>query len=99
MMLFGLGVLIYRLLMCNRHPFSGIWKGPGEEPESDNICIQLGCYVHKEGSLMPPRCRRFHLSLGALSPELRGLFGRCFDAGLHDPSRPTDRPRMACSLE
>jgi len=64
---FGLGVLIYRLLMCNAHPFVGVWRGSDDAPDSDDRCVELGCYVHKAGALMRP-----HPSLPAvraLSPE------------------------------
>lgn len=85
---FGMSVLIYRLLMCNAHPFVGRWRGPGEVPVSDDRCVELGCYVHNEGALMQPL--PIVPPIRALPPDVRDLFSRCFDTGLTDPSfRPT----------
>jgi formylglycine-generating enzyme required for sulfatase activity len=88
---FGLGVLMYKLLMCGAHPFVGLWQGDGEEPTtSDDECVQMGWYVHRRSSPMAPRPTVPPLE--ALPAEVQTLFFRCFDQGRSDPSaRPSAR--------
>jgi serine/threonine protein kinase len=87
---FGLGVLMYKLLMCGAHPFVGVWRGRGEEPASDDDCVRMGSYVHRPSSPMTPRSTVPPLDV--LPPDIQSLFFRCFDKGQTDP---TARPNAS----
>lgn len=86
--LFGLGVLLFQLLMEGTHPFQVRFTGSGEPPELVEL-IRDGRFPHGVGSAMwqpPPLAPPF----GMLDTRLRGLFTRCFVNGHHDPqARPT----------
>jgi formylglycine-generating enzyme required for sulfatase activity len=85
---FGLGVLTFKLLMCDVHPFVGAWQGSGDPPGTDDGCVQLRSYVYRRGSLMAPKPTVPPLQ--SLPPTVQTLFTRCFDDGLSDPdARPT----------
>jgi len=86
--LFGLGVLLFQLLMEGTHPFQVRFTGAGEPPEPAAV-IRDGRFSHAAGSAMwqpPPLAPPF----GMLDARLRALFTRCFVNGHHDPrERPT----------
>lgn len=87
--LFGLGVLIFQLLMEGTHPFSSV-DPSAEEPPPLATRIGLGEYpYHPEsrGNLTPPPLAPAY---EILHPEIRRLFDRCFFEGHKNPSaRPT----------
>lgn len=85
--LFGLGVLLFHLLMEGSHPFQARFTGAGDSPEPIEM-IQQGNFPHGTGSAMwqpPPAAPAY----GMLDPKLRSLFTRCFVNGHRDPkARP-----------
>jgi hypothetical protein len=100
--LFGLGVLLFRLLMEGHHPFDGTPAaagGPAELVER----IAAGPFPYAAGTptatgfagttrvspLHPPRTAP---PFQVLSPPLQMLFRECFEAGFHNPAR---RPQAA----
>ncbi len=92
--LFGLGVLLFQLLMEGSHPFQIRFAGVGEPPEL-NERIRDGRFPHGTGSAMwqpPPQAPPFEM----IDVRLRGLFTRCFVNGHRNPkARPTaDEWRM-----
>jgi DNA-binding helix-hairpin-helix protein with protein kinase domain len=93
--LFGLGVLIFKLLLCDAHPFVGVWRSRGEPPSSDDECVRMGAYVGKKSSLMGPKPTVPRLD--SLAPSIRELFTLCFDSGYASPNlRPSAKEwRMA----
>ncbi len=85
---FGLGVLLFLLLMEGTHPFATrIAAGADALPVEERI--RLGHFPHarEDDACHPPRMSpRFD----ALHPGLRALFVRCFVEGHGDPSaRPS----------
>ena len=93
--LFGLGVLLFQLLMEGTHPFQIRFTGAGEPPQLVQL-IRDGRFPHDTGSAMwqpPPLAPPF----GMLDFRLRRLFTRCFVNGHRDPqARPTaDEWRVA----
>lgn len=86
--LFGLGVLLFQLLMEGSHPFQARYTGAGDSPEPVEV-IRHGHFPHGTGSAMwqpPPMAPPF----GMLDPRLRYLFTRCFVNGHRDPkARPS----------
>ncbi len=100
--LFGLGVLLFRLLMEGHHPFDGTPAdagGPAGLPER----IAAGPFPYAAGTptstgfqgttrvspLHPPRTAP---PFQVLSPALQMLFRECFEAGFLNPAR---RPQAA----
>ncbi len=86
--LFGLSVIIFRLLMEGTHPFDAVFTSHGEPPPLESR-IAAGHFPHgtktvpwKPKPLAPP----FRI----LHPQLRQLFVQCFQDGHNNPSmRPT----------
>ena len=84
--LFGLGVLIFMLLMNGKHPFSGRWTGPGDLFLTTKIQNGWFPYFKVHPSLIPPP----KTTLSNLDPSIVSLIKRCFVDGHQDPSlRPT----------
>jgi serine/threonine protein kinase len=82
--LFGLGVVIFQLLMEGTHPFAGVYRGVGDAPAIEDR-IKAGHFPHGRfrvpyGSvpLAPP--------FEVLHPKLQRLAARCFEDGHRDPS-------------
>jgi formylglycine-generating enzyme required for sulfatase activity len=88
---FGLGVLIFQLLMEGNHPFRGRWLGQSDPPPLEEK-IRLGLFPYDEGSLglvAPPPTG---LWLDTLHPQVASLMRRCFVDGHEQPnSRPTPK--------
>ncbi|MDA0709342.1 MAG: protein kinase [bacterium] len=84
--LFGLGVLIFQLLMEGFHPFTGIYKGIGDPPAiEDRIASGHFPYCHRwfrpyDPSPLSP-------DLNILHGEVKNLFMRCFEEGHKNPQR------------
>ena len=86
---FGLGVVIFQLMMEGRHPYAGRYTGQGEPPAiEDNI--SRGHFLHSEGRSVPliegPGYMPWHTLDGAIAE----MFRLCFEGG-HDNQivRPT----------
>ena len=91
--LFGLAVLIFQLLMEGAHPFSGVYKGPGE-PLPVSEYIAHGDFAFNTCSASGSRSRvsppRLAPPFAMVYPKLQGLFQHCFLQGHRDPSmRPS----------
>ena len=86
--LFGLGVLIFRLLMEGTHPFDGNFQGKGDPP-LHNERISSGHFPHSIGRRVPYLPPKNSTPFEILHPALRQLFVRCFEDG-HD--NPNTRP-------
>jgi hypothetical protein len=86
---FGLGVLIFQLLMEGTHPFSGVWLGTRDPPPiEERIRHGSSPYAGAKSATPMPGAPPFdNLPMG-----LRTLFQRCFIDGIQTPgARPTPR--------
>ena len=87
--LFGLGVLIFQLLMEGTHPFEGIFQGTGDPPPKEKR-ISAGHFPYSRN--VPYRPKPFAPSFNTISPSLQKLFLQCFKDGHQDPkARPDAR--------
>jgi len=85
--LFGLGVLIFQLLMEGTHPFDGVFTGQGESPEIKDR-IKSGHFPHGKRSI--PYKPKPLISFQMLPIALQELFLLCFEEGHRNPAaRPT----------
>jgi DNA-binding helix-hairpin-helix protein with protein kinase domain len=97
--LFGLGVLIFQLLMEGTHPFSGIYQGIPEPPPYE-ARIASGHFTYSQKRQVPylptPIAPRWEM----LHPALQALFLRCFEDGHHDPEmRPNAQAWLSAIAE
>lgn len=86
--LFGLGVLVFHLLMEGVHPYSAKYTGQGDPPVlQKNVSSGSFPYAARIPQFEPmPSAPPF----GMLAPALRILFIRCFVTGHREPRlRPT----------
>lgn len=85
---FGLAVLCFQLLFMGRHPFSGRYRGPGEDSLERAIQEYRFAYSRTANrKLMEPPPHTLQLS--AVSPRVANLFERAFDeAAVRHSSRP-----------
>ena len=102
--LFGLGVLIFQLLMEGTHPFAGVFTGHGDDPPLDAQAFPAVIFRMALGACRTNRCptrRRWRRSFtpgssGCLFNALRRATGTLADAptrGLtHRPGRRRERP-------
>jgi WD40 repeat protein len=88
---FGLGVLIFQLLMDGSHPFRAQYLGAGDPPSiEERIARGWFPYAPKPGGPVapPPNVP----SLDVLSPEVAALVRRCFVNGHRRPeARPSPK--------
>jgi DNA-binding helix-hairpin-helix protein with protein kinase domain len=92
--LFGLGVLIFQLLMEGTHPFSGIYQGAGEPPPYE-ARIASGHFTYSRNRRVPYTPTPIAPAWEVLHPGLQELFLRCFESG---HSNPLLRPSAATWL-
>ena len=86
--LFGLGVLIYQLLMEGTHPFGGVFRGQGEAPELKER-IKAGHFPHGRRGI-PYNPMPLAPSFQMLPVALQELFLLCFEQGHgNSAARPT----------
>lgn len=85
--LFGLGVLLFQLLMEGYHPFAGVLDSSVSVGRVDLYAIQQGLFPYDRASKItpPPSAPNFD----RLHPQLQQLFKRCFQSGY---IRPDLRP-------
>ncbi len=87
--LFGLGVLIFQLLMQGQHPFAGKYQGQGETPEIKDR-IKVGHFHHGNNKQVPYAPIPMAPAFAILPLGLQALFIQCFEAGHNAPDqRPT----------
>ncbi|HVE75401.1 MAG TPA: hypothetical protein VND22_01395 [Actinomycetota bacterium] len=93
--LFGLGVLIFKLLMLGTHPFQA--KGPAvAELPSTESKILAGTYPHEgRKGLRPPE---FSPPIDVLPPAIRALAARCFVKGHSKPMARPDAEEWASAM-
>ncbi|MEG4917454.1 SUMF1/EgtB/PvdO family nonheme iron enzyme [Microcoleus sp. B7-D4] len=88
--LFGLGVLIFQLLMEGMHPFAAVYQGT-EEPPPMETRILAGHFPYGTKKV-PYRPGPMALKFDVLHPRLRELFVYCFEDGHNNPQgRPDAR--------
>lgn len=81
---FGLGVLIFQLLMEGNHPFRAQWLGKGDPPPIEER-IALGGFPYTATSDVPVRPPKYAPDMNLLHPEISELIRRCFIDGHRDP--------------
>jgi serine/threonine protein kinase len=86
--LFGLGVLIFQLLMEGTHPFSGVYEGSDEPPPIETR-IQRGYFPYGTKKV-PIKPMPVAPSFDILHPKLREMFIQCFEEGYQKPSARPD---------
>ena len=94
--LFGLGVLIFQLLMEGTHPFEGIFQGTGDPPPKEKR-ISAGHFPYSRN--VPYRPKPFAPLFNTVSPSLQKLFLRCFKDGHQDPKARPDARTWVEALE
>lgn len=95
--LFGMGVLLFQLLMEGTHPFSGVFLEKGDPPPEE-VRIQQGHfpYARKKTPYRPmPKAPPFDI----LSPALQALFRRCFEDGHTAPDARPDARTWVYALQ
>jgi DNA-binding helix-hairpin-helix protein with protein kinase domain len=78
--LFGLGVLIFQLLMEGTHPFSGIYQGIPEPPPYE-ARIAAGHFTYSKKRKVPYLPTPIAPPWEMLHPRLQELFVQCFEDG------------------
>jgi serine/threonine protein kinase len=86
---FGLGVLIFQLLMGGSHPFRGQWEG-ADDPPSIEERIRRGAFPYMSSPPLPVVPPRYGAGLEVLHPPVADLVRRCFVDG---QKRPRKRPK------
>ncbi|HEY4307992.1 MAG TPA: hypothetical protein VGN12_00945 [Pirellulales bacterium] len=87
--LFGLGVIIFSLLMRGFHPFAAGFSGSGNAPPLGTR-IRNGVFPYAQRGVPHYRPKQSAPPYDALPAEVRRLFRRCFEGGHRDPHvRPT----------
>ncbi|MGL5942353.1 MAG: helix-hairpin-helix domain-containing protein, partial [Waterburya sp.] len=94
--LFGLGVLIFQLLMEGTHPFEGIFQGTGDPPPKEKR-ISAGHFPYSQN--VPYRPKPLAPSFDTLSPTLQKLFSQCFKDGHQDPKTRPDAQTWVKALK
>jgi DNA-binding helix-hairpin-helix protein with protein kinase domain len=85
---FGLGVLIFQLLMEGNHPFRAQWLGSGDPPPVEDR-IRDGAWPYAYKPIEPLAPPRGGPGLNTLHPALAKLVRQCFVEGHTDPrARP-----------
>ena len=85
---FGLGILIFQLLMEGNHPFRSLWLKGGEPPPIEEK-IRRGWFPYGRPGRGPVRPPPGVPPLATLHPEVARLMRRCFIGG---HGRPGKRP-------
>jgi serine/threonine protein kinase len=84
--LFGLGVLVFQLLMDGSHPFRAQWLRTGDPPPLPER-IRRGCFPYMPAPPCPVAPPPGVHGLELLNPALARLVQRCFVDGGRDPRR------------
>ena len=95
--LFGLGVLIFQLLMEGTHPFEGIFQGTGDPPPKEKR-ISAGHFSYSQNTV-PYLPKPLAPSFDTVSPTLQKLFLQCFEDGHQDPKARPDAQTWLKALE
>jgi hypothetical protein len=84
---FGLAVLIYQLLFVGRHPYAGVYGGPGDPSFEEMIAdfrFAQGPEAHRWHMKPPPYTPTFD----DIPSEIGDLFRRAFERGSEAGNRP-----------
>lgn len=96
---FGLGVLIFQLLMEGTHPFSGIYQGIPEPPPYESR-IAAGHFTYSKQRQVPYLPTPIAPPWEILHPRLQQLFLQCFEDGHYSPQhRPTAQAWLSALAE
>lgn len=95
--LFGLGVLIFQLLMEGTHPFAGVYTGEGEPPPYE-ARIMRGEFPYGTRPV-PYRVMPAAPPFRNLHPRLQELFLRCFEEGHSNPQARPDAETWVTALQ
>ncbi|WP_427162658.1 tetratricopeptide repeat protein [Aliinostoc sp. HNIBRCY26] len=96
---FGLGVLIFQLLMEGTHPFSGIYQGVAEPPPYE-ARIAAGHFTYSQQRKVPYLPTPIAPPWEILHPRLQQLFVQCFEDGHYAPQqRPTAQAWLSALAE
>lgn len=96
--LFGLGIILFQLLMEGTHPFAGNYTGAGEAPPYE-ARIAAGHFPYSYGRNVPYTPKQTAPPLEMLYPALQHLFVRCFQDGHSNPSARPDTEAWQWALE
>ncbi len=96
--LFGLGVVLFQLLMEGTHPFAGAYTGPGDPPPYEQR-IAAGHFPHANRPGSPYNPSPAAPAFGWLHPLVQSLFVRCFQDGHENPNARPDAPAWQEMLE
>ncbi|MFN8474336.1 MAG: hypothetical protein U0822_19230 [Anaerolineae bacterium] len=83
---FGLGVLIFQLLMDGSHPFRSRWYGQGDPPSVAEK-ISRGWFPYSALAADPIQPPTTIPRLSMLHPGVENLVYRCFTDGYQDPGK------------
>ncbi len=95
---FGLGVLVFELLMEGTHPFAGVYRGAGESPPYERR-IAAGDFPAGGNTRLPYAPKPSAPPLDVLPPGLRNLVLRCFQDGHFRPELRPDPQSWQWLLE
>lgn len=96
--LFGLGIILFELLMEGTHPFAGSYAGHGEPPPYEQR-IAAGYFPYAAGMKVPITPKATAPPFEMLYPSLQHLFVRCFQDGHFRPSARPDTQAWQWALE
>jgi DNA-binding helix-hairpin-helix protein with protein kinase domain len=96
--LFGLGVIVFQLLMEGTHPFAGAYAGQGDPPPYEKR-IAAGHFPHANSPRVPYGPVPAAPPFAGLNPILQHLFIRCFQDGHLNPTLRPDTQSWQWALE
>ena len=96
--LFGLGVMLFQLLMEGTHPFAGTYIGHGEPPPYE-ARIAAGHFAYATGRKVPYKPKVTAPPFEMLYPSLQHMFVRCFEDGHFNPKARPDTQAWQWALE
>jgi len=96
--LFGLGVMIFQMLMEGQHPFAGKFQGLGDPPPVEQR-ISSGHFPHGRNGNAPYDPPPSGLPFATLNPSLQQLFRQCFVDGHRNPKARPDAQTWRYALQ
>ncbi len=96
--LFGLGVVIFQLMMEGTHPFAGAYTAAGDPPPYEKR-IASGHFPHANRPGSPYRPSPSAPEFTWLHPLVQNLLVRCFQDGHEKPRHRPDTPAWQEALE
>ena len=96
--LFGMGVMIFQMLMEGTHPFAGKFQGLGDPPPVEQR-ISSGHFPHGRNGNVPYDPPPTGLPFATLNPNLQKLFRQCFVDGHANPKVRPDAQTWRYALQ